>query len=70
MEKDKQMISIEDLLSEIQKSGRNYDVNVITKAYDFANEAHRGQVRNSGEPYISHPLSVAVILVRLGMDTE
>lgn len=67
---DTKVADIETLLSEIQKSGRNYDVNTITKAYDFAAEAHKGQLRRSGDPYICHPVSVAVILVRLGMDTE
>ena len=42
--------------------------NDIIKAYQIADEAHRGQVRLSGEPYIMHPLSVAVILASLGMD--
>ncbi|MBQ4626892.1 MAG: bifunctional (p)ppGpp synthetase/guanosine-3',5'-bis(diphosphate) 3'-pyrophosphohydrolase [Clostridia bacterium] len=40
----------------------------IRKAYEIANSAHEGQKRLSGEPYIMHPLSVAMILVRLGMD--
>ena len=40
----------------------------IEKAYRIANEAHEGQKRLSGEPYIMHPLSVAIILASLGMD--
>ena len=40
----------------------------VKKAYQIASEAHQGQVRLSGEPYIMHPLSVAVILASLGMD--
>ena len=40
----------------------------IKKAYEIASNAHAGQVRLSGEPYIMHPLSVAVILASLGMD--
>ena len=40
----------------------------IIKAYQIANEAHEGQKRLSGEPYIMHPLSVAIILASLGMD--
>lgn len=40
----------------------------IKKAYQIANEAHAGQKRLSGEPYIMHPLSVAIILASLGMD--
>lgn len=70
MSLDIKSADIEFLIAEIQKSGKNYDVNMITRAYDFANEAHNGQLRRSGEPYICHPVSVAVILVRLGMDSE
>jgi GTP diphosphokinase / guanosine-3',5'-bis(diphosphate) 3'-diphosphatase len=40
----------------------------ITRAYLAAAEAHRGQVRNSGEPYIQHPLAVALIVAELGLD--
>ena len=40
----------------------------IEKAYEIANAAHEGQLRLSGEPYIMHPLSVAIILASLGMD--
>jgi GTP pyrophosphokinase len=40
----------------------------ITRAYAVAAEAHAGQVRNSGEPYIEHPLSVALITAQLGLD--
>ncbi len=40
----------------------------VKKAYQIASDAHQGQLRLSGEPYIMHPLSVAVILASLGMD--
>ncbi len=62
--------TIEELLLSIDKSGRSYDKDIIIKAYEIADKAHGGQCRMSGEPYISHPLSVAVILVDLGMDLE
>ncbi|MGF7185364.1 GTP pyrophosphokinase [Desulfitispora alkaliphila] len=42
--------------------------NVIYEAFEFADEAHEDQIRNSGEPYISHPLAVASILLDLGLD--
>ncbi len=42
----------------------------IERAYDFARHAHHGVKRRSGEPYITHPVSVAVILAQLGMDTD
>ncbi len=45
------------------------DVKVLQKAYEVAENAHRGQFRRSGDPYITHPLAVATILADLGMDT-
>ncbi len=53
-----------------KESGRSYDFEMIDKAYVLADEAHKGQNRRSGEPYISHPLAVATILLDLGLDTE
>lgn len=67
---DKHNITFEDLLEKIEASGKNYDVATIRKAYELAEKAHGEQKRASGEPYIIHPISVAVILVELGMDTE
>ncbi len=61
---------IQDLLDLLDKSGKPHDKSRITSAYDLANAAHQGQCRVSGEPYISHPIAVAMILVDLGMDTE
>ncbi len=54
----------------IAESGKEYDIDRIRQAYALAEEKHRPQKRKSGEPYIIHPLSVAAILVGLGMDTE
>ena len=45
------------------------DLALLQHAYDVAEEAHRGQRRKSGDPYITHPLAVATILGELGMDT-
>lgn len=61
---------IEELLKEIRKSGKNYNEEKILAAYELARKAHEGQCRVSGEPYISHPVAVACILVNLGMDSE
>ena len=58
------------LVANILRSGKDYDMAAIEKAYLFANKAHAGQKRKSGEPYIVHPISVADILVSLGMDTD
>lgn len=51
-------------------SARKYDVNKIMAAYDFAEVAHEGQTRSSGEPYIIHPVAVATIALEYGMDTD
>ncbi|MDA8392703.1 MAG: bifunctional (p)ppGpp synthetase/guanosine-3',5'-bis(diphosphate) 3'-pyrophosphohydrolase [Actinomycetota bacterium] len=45
------------------------DVALVRRAYEVAEVAHRGQVRNSGEPFISHPLSVAVVVAGIGLDS-
>ncbi|WP_425145333.1 RelA/SpoT family protein [Deinococcus sp.] len=46
------------------------DQTSIEAAYQFARQAHEGVIRRSGEPYITHPVAVAVILAELGMDTD
>lgn len=61
---------IDDLFEKIETTGRPYDRAKIQEAYDMANSAHKGQNRVSGEPYISHPIAVSIILVDLGMDSE
>ncbi len=58
------------LLDLLRVSGKSYDLEKIKKAYDYADELHRGQFRQSGEPYISHPLAVAEIVAGLGLDTD
>ena len=61
---------LENLISKIKTSGNNADVDMIKKAYNLAFEAHKDQKRESGEPYIIHPVSVAIILTEMGMDTN
>ena len=60
----------DDLKQMVLESGRPYDMEMLDKAYQLAERAHSGQFRRSGEPYICHPLHVAMLLVDLGMDTE
>ena len=64
------MNGFEELMAALKESNRPYDVDMITQAYEYADKAHEGQMRQSGEPYITHPIAVARILVELGMDTE
>ncbi len=59
-----------ELLESVHKYHPSADLSLIEKAYRVADEAHRGQVRKSGEPYIIHPLCVAIILAELELDKE
>ncbi len=68
------MIQKEDLISSLKeaviKSDKPYDLLAIDRAVETACRAHDGQRRASGEEYVCHPLSVALILVEMGMDTD
>ncbi len=57
-----------ELLKLIRSDCSDNEICHVRKAYEIASEAHDGQMRLSGEPYIMHPLSVALILASLGMD--
>ena len=67
---EKQEFNCNRLLDLLRVSGKSYDIEKIKKAYEYANELHQGQFRQSGEPYISHPLAVAEIVAGLGLDTD
>ncbi len=58
------------LIDRIRKYHPSTDISQIEKAYTIARNAHEGQLRKSGEPYIIHPLSVALILADLELDKE
>lgn len=60
----------EKLISMVSQSHPIGDVELVKKAYRFAKERHEGQKRKSGEDYIVHPLSVAIILTDMDMDKE
>ena len=62
--------TIEMLTEKITSVDKQYDLQKIESAYAFAEDAHRGQVRTSGEPYITHPVAVAYILLEMCMDTD
>jgi GTP pyrophosphokinase len=62
------MIRIDDILDKVAPRLGEKDILVLQKAYIFAARAHKGQVRRSGEPYLSHPLEVADLLADMGLD--
>lgn len=62
------IVKIDDLVKECQKYLNKSEIAEIKKAYEFAEKAHRGQFRQTGEAYINHPLSVAKILTSVYVD--
>ena len=64
------LYTIEYLTEKIKASEKPYDLEKIIAAYEVANEAHSGVKRSSGEPYITHPIAVACILLEFCMDTD
>jgi guanosine-3',5'-bis(diphosphate) 3'-pyrophosphohydrolase len=65
---EKMQVSFEELLEKV-KVNPSTDTDLIQKAFEIANKAHKGQYRASNEPYIIHPLEVAKIVADLNMDT-
>jgi len=62
------MIRLNDITSLVQNYHPKADIELIEKAYVFSAKVHQGQIRLSGEPYLSHPLEAAYILAQLKMD--
>lgn len=60
--------AVAPLISAYRARHRRADTTLIERAFVQARDAHRSQVRRSGEPYISHPLGVAMVLAQLGLD--
>lgn len=60
----------EELIDSVRRYHPSADISLIEKAFHIANDAHQGQARHSGEPYIIHPLCVAIILADLELDKE
>lgn len=64
-------ITVDDLLNNISSYNSNIEeLEIIRKAYDYAAYLHDGQTRQSGEPYVTHPLNVAYILSDMHADTD
>lgn len=61
---------IKKLLEILSKNEERYDIDKIIGSYEYAKSLHEGQMRVSGEPYISHPIAVAEIVAELGLDTD
>jgi len=62
-------IVLNDLI-EILEEYNPEEVEIVKRAYEYADDLHKGQFRQSGEPYISHPLNVAYILAELHADRD
>ncbi|WP_026475761.1 RelA/SpoT family protein [Alkaliphilus transvaalensis] len=61
---------LENFIALVKENAPQCDVGLISRAYVFAEKAHEGQFRKSGEPYFIHPVEVAKILVELKLDTS
>jgi GTP pyrophosphokinase len=64
------MALIEDVIAAVEQYHPQADVRLIERAYEFSAEAHKEQRRQSGIPYVTHPLEVALILTQLRMDVH
>ena len=62
------MIRLTDITSQLLRYNPKADINIVEKAYVYSAKVHKGQVRLSGEPYLSHPLEVSHLLTRMKMD--
>ena len=63
-----QTITVDDLIKQVKSYSPAADTQIIREAYTLSSEAHRGQKRESGEPFLHHPLNVAHIITRLNLD--
>jgi len=64
------VLTIDTFATDLGSYLEPFQIDQVKKAYFFADEAHQGQTRKSGEPYISHPLAVASILADMHMDHQ
>ena len=65
-----QLLAIDDLCNRVRSFFTDAQVDKVRRAYEFSAEAHSGQLRLSGEPYVQHPLEVANILAEMHMDQD
>ena len=64
------MESIDALTEKLGSYLKAKEIELVKKAYNFASQAHTGQYRSSGDPYVSHPIAVANILSSFQMDQD
>jgi guanosine-3',5'-bis(diphosphate) 3'-pyrophosphohydrolase len=62
------MNGLDHILTDIKTYYPAADVDLVRRAYSFASQAHEGQTRRSGDPYVTHPLAVASIIAELKLD--
>ena len=63
-------VTLEDLLAEVRQYLTPHEMETIQRAFYVANQAHMGTLRRSGEPYIQHPLEVALLLADMRIDAD
>jgi guanosine-3',5'-bis(diphosphate) 3'-pyrophosphohydrolase len=68
--KQPSLLSIDDVLTVAHENNKGVDVELVREAFQFASDAHKGQVRKTGEEYIQHPLHVAKTIAELGLGTS
>ncbi len=61
---------LDQIVSEVAGYDPNADLALVRRAYEFASQAHEGQTRKSGDPYVTHPISVARIIAELKLDVS
>jgi guanosine-3',5'-bis(diphosphate) 3'-pyrophosphohydrolase len=64
------MHQLDQIVSEVAGYDPNADLGLVRRAYEFAAQAHEGQTRKSGDPYVTHPISVARIIAELKLDVS
>ena len=62
------MIQFEDLIEKVRVDNPEADLNLLRRAYEFSADEHKDQLRDSGDPYLVHPLEVANLLVEMHLD--
>ena len=61
---------ITPVVNRLRESQEGSDTSVVERAFEVAERAHKGQLRKSGDPYITHPVAVAEILLDFGLDAN